>query len=1120
MRGQLPFPGQGNGSCPLIGFCKKKQNVPTPLTAFVGQGTIDGMRHLAILLMLAIVTGICGGSARAASIAIVDAEGKPVPGATIVCIDPASGDSSPVAEGRATLTDACRRARCEAQGFLPSEVGLAGAEPRCVLRPATLIRCELPAAAASGLEVRLKKFGKDSASVATIPVPVAAPGATSTRFALPPVAPGRYTLELARAKDGWTCRADLGPIGAGGHPVALGWREPTSLRVRVKGADGKPAAGAVVRAWSRRPATTEPGLASSTIGTWTCAPPSAAPRATDATGAVRLPVDLSDETLVVAGDLKDARGLAFQIVERAPSEALTVTLAAPVRLRARVEDDKDRPVACDASLTDLPADVSWLAAVVPGAAVRGACDPQGRLALGPIPSTPLTLEVRPRVGFPMRVSADAPAPGTTADLGVLRVRSGESIRVVVQDDLGGPVRGANVTARGAAGILLTVTGTTGEDGGVNLSGIPKNASLGIDVKAKGFLPAHETQLDLESSPFVVKLASGAAISGTVRDADGQPVDGAEIALTGEKGDGRRVERADARGDFVFDGVDDGTWRLSAKAAGFAPSDPEKVEISDHGSAVGVILKLAPAEGISGRVTDGAGSPVAGARVRLLSSQPDDDLDRLPPLAEATSGSDGAYQVRADAMHDTWLVATKPGFGPCAVQSPAAAASEGEVVLALTEPSSVLVHLPRGARTSRMLRVLDGAGIGRTVPVAGAIEISLTDLAPGRGRVGLVDGPERAFALNALETTEVSLDAAAAIEGRVTFEGAPSARVYVRAALEGGGGRSGVLGGAFTDERGRYRIDGLAAESYRVVAVGEDGRAESTLILANGETGHADLALRSVRLITSVVDAGSHNPIGGIGVWASPGNAVCSSMMGTTSWGDPGELGYEIAIGSNGCLASKTNAAGVARLVLAVPGSYQIQIDDESYEPWEESVALVDGTTTRRVALTRKGDHPGDKAHVIANLRTDPPGLSGTIECVAGGNTNSSSPVSGRYDCGAMTPGPGEIRFRVDGYGVGRTAFEVPRSGELVVDVDVPRGGRIVVPITQESAVQPVLVDASGVAWSESNGRGRLSATLEDLPQIGRAWVFRDVPPSTYTVTVDGRARSPVPLASGGTAIAY
>src|SRR5436190_1795427 len=75
----------------------------------------------------------------------------------------------------------------------------------------------------------------------------------AARFTLPAVKPGRYALELSRKTDGWTCRADLGPLGPGRQAVTPVWRDPAAVAVRVKGPDGKPVAGVPVRAWSRRP---------------------------------------------------------------------------------------------------------------------------------------------------------------------------------------------------------------------------------------------------------------------------------------------------------------------------------------------------------------------------------------------------------------------------------------------------------------------------------------------------------------------------------------------------------------------------------------------------------------------------------------------------------------------------------------------------------------------------------------------------------------------------------------------------------------------------------------------------------------------------------------------------
>jgi len=1069
----------------------------------------------------AIVVAVLLASAAtlAAEVAVVDPGGKPVPRATALCTDPASADPLIVTDGKVAVADSCRRVRCDAAGFLPGETDVAAAEPRCMLKPATVIAGELPAAAAArGVEARLLAPGRAVPIVAKLAVPKAAAGAPWTRFTLPPVKPGKYTLEIARLEDGWACRADLGPLGPGRLRVSPVWREPAAIPVRVKGADGKPVAGIPVRAWSPRPVPGESGADRSAIGAWSCASTLPDALATDAAGQARVSLDLAGEALVVAGDFRNARGLAYATFDRVPAEPGALTPAAPVVVRAKVADEKDRPLACDVFFADLPADVVWLAKVAGGSTVKSVCDPQGAFILGPLPSIPLTLEVRPQRGLPLRVPIDPPPPGTTADLGVLRVRSGEGFRVVVHDDLDGPVSGAKVTLRGSSGILLTVEAVTGDDGGADLSGLPKNARVAFDVKAKGFLPVHESGLDLDASPRLVKLARGAGISGTVRDPDGLPVTGAKVALAGEKSQGRETATTDARGAFTFDGVDDGTWGLTANAAGFAESEPASVEVVEHATVDGVAIKLVPAEGLSGRVVDAAGTPVAGARIQLLSTL---DRDDLAPLAEATSAGDGTYQVRAAAAADAWLVAAKPGFGPCAVRAPDPA-SRTEQVLTLTEPAALLVHVPRGARTSRKLRVRDGAGIGRTISTTGATEYAFADLAPGRGNAGFVQGSKEDVTLLARQTAEVTLDAASAIEGRVTFDGAPAARAYVVLLQEPSGDMLRPRGGTFTDERGHYRIDGLTGGSvvpYRIVAVGEDGRAEATFTIADGETARVDLALRAVRLIVSAVDGGTERPVPGIPVGVAPAGNGCVSMMGSSSSGDPGELGFEVAVGSNGCLTTQTDATGVAHLSLSAPGSYDLSVSDDAFEPWKQAIPVGEGTTTKRVVLTRKPDKSGDKPHVIANLRTNPPGLSGMVECRSGGNTNSSSPVAGRYECGGMQPGPGEVNFYVEGYGRGRATFEVPQTGELVVDVDVPKGGTLAVPVSQDSAAQPLLVDGAGFAWSDGSGNSRIVARLEELPSVGRAWVFRDVPPGNYIATVDGKARSPVPLSSGGTAVA-
>src|SRR6185369_4213521 len=143
---------------------------------------------------------------------------------------------------------------------------------------------------------------------------------------------------------------------------------------------------------------------------------------------------------------------------------------------------------------------------------------------------------------------------------------------------------------------------------------------------------------------------------------------------------------------------------------------------------------------------------------------------------------------------------------------------------------------------------------------------------------------------------------------------------------------------FTDERGRFRIDGLAGSTYRIVAVGEDGRAETTVTLSDGETRSVDLALRAVKLVAFVTDGATGKPVFGAHLSAAPAGKTCSSVMGSTSWGEPGELGFDITVGSGGCTALRADAAGIARMSLSAPGSYDIAAEDDAYERWSQAVA--------------------------------------------------------------------------------------------------------------------------------------------------------------------------------------
>jgi subtilisin family serine protease len=121
------------------------------------------------------------------------------------------------------------------------------------------------------------------------------------------------------------------------------------------------------------------------------------------------------------------------------------------------------------------------------------------------------------------------------------------------------------------------------------------------------------------------------LAGVVTDvSSGQPIPGASVRAQGGERD--RVSRANASGAFrMVLGV--GTYTVSATAFGYLESASTSAEISEGVTTTqDFALALAPTFPVTGTVTDEEGTPIAGAKVTLLST----------PIAPVTTDASGAY----------------------------------------------------------------------------------------------------------------------------------------------------------------------------------------------------------------------------------------------------------------------------------------------------------------------------------------------------------------------------------------------------------------------------------------------------------------------------------------------
>lgn len=257
---------------------------------------------------------------------------------------------------------------------------------------------------------------------------------------------------------------------------------------------------------------------------------------------------------------------------------------------------------------------------------------------------------------------------------VIQLDPGVVIGGVVRDDQGKPVAGAQVringVARDAAGQVIEEeieTVETDAQGRWACRSVPSQPQgLSFKVTHPEFLPAEYDQADeagqgydvstksLLARAAVMTLEPGIAVTGSVLDAEGKTLAGAEVVLaSGDELANRGQARTDDNGHFRVVALETGAAALLVQAPGRAPQQ-RKFQL-ESGLAP-FEFKLAPGRTHAGRVLDEAGKPVAGAVVAVERWQ---DLDLLKWRAE--TDVDGRFIWDSAPLDAITLSVSKPGF---------------------------------------------------------------------------------------------------------------------------------------------------------------------------------------------------------------------------------------------------------------------------------------------------------------------------------------------------------------------------------------------------------------------------------------------------------------------------
>lgn len=371
------------------------------------------------------------------------------------------------------------------------------------------------------------------------------------------------------------------------------------------------------------------------------------------------------------------------------------------------------------------------------APARARSDAEGRFRVGGLaPGVAVSLVVS-RDGFIATALPGIEPPSSSVEV-VLQPASRISGRVL--DPERRPVVEAAVMSRaaegGLAGSSMPVVARSDAEGNFEIEGV-QPGRVEVSVRAQGFqdftLAGLEVPTDKTVEGLELVLTRGAVVEGTVVDDAGNPLVGVAIqVLDPREGEfSRRSPRAQTDGDgrYSIANAVPGPRSVEAKLEGYDRAVRD-VEIKPGVNRVDLVLGSGVE--VAGRVVDGAGAGLAGATVKLGSTQ---GFRFSASAPETTSAADGGFRFTGVPAGDYALSAEKTGYAATRAEQPLEVRAQPMSGLELVLTTGATVHgAIRGLPFEELgrLRVL---GVGKGGVIVGQVDYE------GRYEVAPVGGGE-------------------------------------------------------------------------------------------------------------------------------------------------------------------------------------------------------------------------------------------------------------------------------------------------------------------------------------------------------------------------------------------
>jgi hypothetical protein len=637
--------------------------------------------------------------------------------------------------------------------------------------------------------------------------------------------------------------------------------------------------------------------------------------------------------------------------------------------------------------------------------------------------------------------ASAKLPQAPARMPTLALEPARTLAGRVLDKAGAPLPGVAVAAardRREKGEVFRSDRSASRawsdaEGRFLLRGLAAAPTYELTASRTGYQPAQATVTAGGEVRLVLERARSA--HGLAVDAGGRPLAGVEVTVASSSGTITAV--TDDRGRFEVPALPGGWVDLEARRQGFAPTLVPGVEVAPGpGPADLGTLTLLPGVRIEGRVTGGAGRPLAGAGVWLAEG----DRQPGPALAAtlrrqepaATTDEAGRFAIADVARGERVnVLLAREGYVPFWVQGVEAPTSR-----------PLAVALERASRLRG--RVEDAAG----EPVPGA-SVRLRPAPPSPGTVGVEvrrsenaadaeTGGDGTFAFDEVAPGAVALEASA--EGFVPSEpvelqvasggeipevrlvlgrGAVIAGWVTNAAREPVAGAQVRIGALRTesDAEGRYRLPGIPPGSAALALSHPAYRPKSQLVDVQPGENRADVTLeRGATVSGRVVDeAGAPRP---------------GAELKLRNRGERGLLGYRASSGADGRF----------ELLAVADGSFDLEAEAEGFAPAvHPAVVEVAGRDIEGLELVlRRG------ATVSGRILGLDPGQMAAVEVTAerDGRAPRHGAVdhTGRYEIAALEAGDWHLKAQLAGGRREADAWVAIAPGDSEVERDLELGG--------------------------------------------------------------------------------